>query len=106
MPPLPAQQYPHLSNFDHYTAAARGDVMVPHVQAILSGARKNNLVAAGFIQRSANAVAVGNKAGLFGYHTFTDSSLSHTMRTPEGTSSGWATQSSVYRSKISTARRK
>jgi predicted Zn-dependent protease len=95
MPPLPAQQYPHLSNFDHYTASARGDVMVPHVQAILSGARKNNLVAAGFIQRSANAIAVGNKAGLFGYHTFTDSSLSHTMRTPQGTSSGWATQSSV-----------
>ena len=52
-------------------------------------------MAAGFIQRSANAVAVANKAGLFGYHTYTDSSLTHTMRNPEGTSSGWATQSSV-----------
>ena len=51
---------------------------------------------AGFIQRSAsNAVGVGNKAGLFGYHTYTDSSMSHTMRNAEGTSSGWATQSSV-----------
>ena len=39
--------------------------------------------------------AVGNKAGLFGYHTYTDSSLSHTMRNADGTSSGWATQSSV-----------
>ena len=95
MPALPPQQYPHLSNFDAYTASARGDVMVPHVQAILAGAQQNKLVAAGFIQRSANVSAVGNKAGLFGYHTYTDSSLSHTMRNPAGTSSGWATQSSV-----------
>ena len=69
--------------------------MVPEVKAVLTGAMKNKLVAAGFIQRSVNAVGVGNKAGLFGYHTYTDSSLSHTMRNPEGTSSGWATQSSV-----------
>ena len=78
-----------------YTAAARGDVMVPQVKAVLAGAMKNNLVTAGYIQRSANAVGVGNKSGLFGYHTYTDSSLTHTMRNPEGTSSGWATQSSV-----------
>jgi len=95
MPALPAQKYPRLSNFDSYTASARGDVMIPHVKAVLAGAVKNKLVAAGFIQRSSNAVGVGNKAGLFGYHTYTDSSLSHTMRNPEGTSSGWATQSSV-----------
>jgi predicted Zn-dependent protease len=95
MPALPAQQYPKLSNFDTFTASARGDVMVPQVKAVLAGALKNKLVAAGYIQRSSNAVGVGNKAGLFGYHTYTDSSLTHTMRNPEGTSSGWATQSSV-----------
>jgi predicted Zn-dependent protease len=95
MPALPAQNYPRLNNFDSFTAGARGDVMIPHVKAVLAGALKNRLVAAGFIQRSANAVGVGNKAGLFGYHTYTDSSLTHTMRNSEGTSSGWATQSSV-----------
>lgn len=95
MPSLPAQKYPHLNNFDSYTASARGDVMVPQVKAVLSGATKNNLIAAGYMQRSANAIGVGNKAGLFGYHTYTDSSLTHTMRNSEGTSSGWATQSSV-----------
>jgi predicted Zn-dependent protease len=80
MPALPAQQYPRLSNFDAYTAAARGDSMVPQVKAVLAAALKNKLVAAGYIQRSANAVGVGNKAGLFGYHTYTDSSLTHTMQ--------------------------
>jgi predicted Zn-dependent protease len=95
MPSLPPQQYPKLNNFDTFTASARGDVMVPQVKAVLAGALKNKLVAAGYIQRSSNAVGVGNKAGLFGYHTYTDSSLTHTMRNPEGTSSGWAAQSSV-----------
>lgn len=95
LPALPAQKYPKLNNFDADTSSARGDIMVPQVKAVLTGALKNNLVAAGFIQRSVNAVGVGNKAGLFGYHTYTDSSLSHTMRNREGTSSGWATQSSV-----------
>lgn len=95
VPALPQQNYPHLSNFDSYTASARGDVLVPQVKAVLDGALKNKLIAAGYIQRSANAIGVGNKAGLFGYHTYTDSSLTHTMRNAEGTSSGWATQSSV-----------
>ena len=95
MPALPPQNYPHLSNFDVYTSSVRGDVMVPQVKAVIDAALKSNLVTAGYIQRSANAVGVGNKAGLFGYHTYTDSSLTDTMRNIQGTSSGWATQSSV-----------
>lgn len=95
MPALPAQKYPILNNFDPITASARGDVMIPHVKAIVETALKHNLVAAGYIQRSANVAGVGNKAGLFGYHAFTDSSLTHTMRKQDGGSSGWASQSSV-----------
>jgi predicted Zn-dependent protease len=95
MPPLPPQQYAALKNFDPFTASARGDVMIPHVKAVIDAALQKKLIAAGFIQRSSNAIAVGNKTGLFGYHTYTDSSLTHTMRTAGGTSSGWASQSSV-----------
>jgi hypothetical protein len=69
--------------------------MVPHVKAVIDNAFSNKLIAAGYIQRSANAVGVGTKAGLFGYHTYTDSSLGQTMRNAAGTSSGWASQSSV-----------
>lgn len=95
MPALGPQKYPALSNFDAFTSSARGDLMIPHVKAILGQARSKQLTAAGFVQRSASAIAVGNKAGLFGYHTLTDSSLTNTMRTTGGTSSGWASQSSV-----------
>jgi predicted Zn-dependent protease len=95
MPALGPQQYLTLKNYDNFTGAARGDVMIPHVKAVIDSAKQNKLTAAGFIQRSSNAVAVGNKAGLFGYHTYTDSSLTNTMRTAGGTSSGWASQTSV-----------
>ena len=95
MPALGPQKYPVLSNFDPFTSSARGDVMIPHVKAILEHAHSKQLTAAGFVQRSASAMAVGNKAGLFGYHTLTDSSLTNTMRTAGGSSSGWASQSSV-----------
>jgi predicted Zn-dependent protease len=95
MPALGPQKYPVLTNFDPGTAAARGDVMIPHVKAVIDSAMASQLNTAGFIQRSANAVAVGNKAGLFGYHTYTDSSLSNTMRTKAGDSSGWSSQGSV-----------
>ena len=95
MPALPPQEYPMLANFDTYTAAARGDLLIPHVKAVIEQARSKDLVAAGFIERTANAAAVGNKKGLFGYHTYTDAEMSHTVRNRAGSSSGWAAQSSV-----------
>jgi len=95
MPALGPQKYPELKNSDSFTGSARGDVMIPHVKAVIDSAKENKLTAAGFIQRSANSVAVGNKAGLFGYHTFTDSSLTNTMRSAGGASSGWSSQTSV-----------
>jgi len=95
MPALGPQKYLALKNFDPFTGSVRGDVMIPHVKAVIDSAKHNKLTAAGFIQRSSNAVAVGNKAGLFGYHAYTDSSLTNTMRTAGGTSAGWASQTSV-----------
>src|SRR5579862_638229 len=95
MPPLGPQKYPELANFDSATDAARGDALIGHVKAIIDAARGSKLTAAGFVQRSANRVAVANKAGLFGYHTYTDSTLTNTMRNAGGTSSGWATQVST-----------
>lgn len=95
MPELGPQKYPVLDNFDSDTGAARGDRLLPHVKAVIEMAKGKQLTAAGYIQRSANAIAAGNRAGAFGYHTYTDSSLTSTMRNADGTSSGWAEQSSM-----------
>ena len=95
MPALGPQKYPELSNFDAATGNSRGDALIGHVKAIIDGAREKKLTAAGFVQRSANWIAVANKAGLFGYHQYTDSTLTDTMRNASGTSSGWSTQVST-----------
>jgi predicted Zn-dependent protease len=93
--PLGPQQYPKLHNYDAFTAGARGDVMIPHLKVILDAAHAHDLIAAGFVTRTVTSAAVGNKAGLYGYTSYTDSSLTNTMRNKGGTSSGWATQVST-----------
>lgn len=95
MPSLQSQNYPVIRNFDDPTASARGDKLIPHVKAVIEGARRNTLISSGFIQRSCNSIGVGNKTGLFGYHSYTDCTLTNTMRNKEGTSSGWSSQGST-----------
>lgn len=92
---LGPQKYPELDNYDESTAAARSDVLIPHVRVVIESARARNLTAAGFVTRTVTASAVANKAGLFGYNLHTDCSLTNTMRNQGGTSSGWATQVST-----------
>ena len=93
--PLGKQIYPKLNNFDSTTAAARGDSMGRQVKAVIDTAHAKDLTAAGFLTRTCTVAAVGNKAGLFGYTTYTDCNLSSTMRNRDGSSSGWANQVST-----------
>ena len=94
-PPLDPQKYPVVENFATSTANARNAQMIPHVRSIIEASKAANFVAAGFFERSASSSAIANKAGNFGYGRVTDSNLSTTIRTPEGTSSGWASQPAV-----------
>jgi predicted Zn-dependent protease len=98
--PLGPQEYPKLDKFHEETAQARSPVMIPHIRTIIASAIKSNLQAAGFFTRSADASAIANKKGLFGFHTSTDSRLSTTIRKPDGTSSGWASQTAMKISDI------
>jgi predicted Zn-dependent protease len=95
VPPLGAQKYPEIDHWDDRTANARGPEMAPHVKAIIDAAVAKKLIAAGFILRSASISASANKAGNFVYERATDSRLTTTVRTPSGTSSGWAGQPAV-----------
>lgn len=93
--PLEPQKYAAFENYDTGTASARNKEMIPAVTAVIEGAKQKGFVAAGFFERSASASAIANKRGLFGYERATDSHLSTTVRTPAGTSSGWASHPSV-----------
>lgn len=93
--PLEPQKYAQIENFAASTAAARNAQMIPHVRAIIEASKAAGFVAAGFFERSASASALANKAGNFGFGRVTDANLSSTVRTADGTSSGWASQPAV-----------
>jgi predicted Zn-dependent protease len=95
VPPLEPQKYPEIENYAASTAGARNQAMIPHIHAIIDGARTNSLVAAGFFERSAETAAIANKQGNFGYGRTTDANLSATVRDSAGSSSGWASRPAV-----------
>jgi predicted Zn-dependent protease len=60
------------------------------VGTCLDAARDRGLVTAGFATASANANAIGNSRGLFGYDRNTSAHFSQTVRTADAKGSGWA----------------
>ena len=60
------------------------------VLAVTEPAAAADLVAAGFLEWTVGSRAVANTNGLFAYHNSTAASYTTTIRTPDGTGSGWA----------------
>ena len=91
MPALPAQQYSapkaFFSSVADLSAAARAEAARVAIDMAKAG---NDLKAAGFIQADAGATALGNNKGLFAYHPETTVNYTLTVRTTDGTGSGWA----------------
>jgi predicted Zn-dependent protease len=87
---LPAQKYPAIAAFHAGTAKAGAAERRPGVQAALEAARRTQLQASGFWETGAAYTAIANKKGLFGFFPSTSASYSTTMRTADGTGSGWS----------------
>lgn len=94
LPGLGPQQYANYDNFSDATATARNKEMIPGIRDVIEGAKAKNLVAAGFFERDATVSVSANKHGLFAFERSTDSRLSTTVRTADGSSSGWASAQS------------
>ncbi|HYD54973.1 MAG TPA: TldD/PmbA family protein [Gemmatimonadaceae bacterium] len=95
MPELGPQQYAAVQAFDQRTSALDADQRAQAVSALIAAARAvdpvQDLFVAGYLE--ANAVpgtAVATSKGLFAYHASTGVEISTTVRTPDGTGSGWA----------------
>jgi predicted Zn-dependent protease len=89
---LDPQHYPTISAFDDATAAAGPIERRDGVKASLDRARGASLNASGFFETGARWLAIANKKGNFGFHRATVSEYSTTMRTADGTGSGYARQ--------------
>jgi predicted Zn-dependent protease len=87
---LGPQDYPVIPGFNEATAHAGALERRDGVKAALDRARGRGLDASGFFENGARWSAIANKKGNFGYHRSTSASYSTTMRTSDGTGSGYA----------------
>ena len=98
LPVLGAQNLPELTAaWDDATAnLPAGDVTAAAITA-LGPARKtgSTLNVAGFLVTGADAIAIGTSAGLFAYHRGTNANYTLTVRTADGTGSGWSGEDAV-----------
>lgn len=60
------------------------------VRAVSEPARAAGLVSTGYMQSRVGSIAIANSKGLFAYNRGASSAMSTTVRTPDGTGSGWA----------------
>ncbi|HET9775296.1 MAG TPA: TldD/PmbA family protein, partial [Gemmatimonadaceae bacterium] len=91
MPPLGPQTYAPVNGYFDSTADVSPEERARAALTALEPARKSgDLKAAGFIIVTAGADAVGNRNGMFAYNRATTTNYTLTVRTNDGTGSGWA----------------
>lgn len=91
MPALPAQTYKPVKAYFETTANCSAEERARAALSALRVTRQaGDLDAAGYIELNAGANALMNSAGLFAYHASTSSNYTLTVRTKDGTGSGWA----------------
>jgi|SRR5687768_5981977 len=95
MPELGKQTYATVRGFIDETANLSGEARAAAAKKVIdraaeAGRGTGELFVAGYLEANASARALANNRGLFAYHRSTDAELSTTVRTPDGTGSGWA----------------
>jgi predicted Zn-dependent protease len=87
---LGRQDYPEIPAYDDGTADCGPARRRDGVKPALDRARDRGLNAAGFFETTGACSAIANKKGNFGFHRSTNAAYSTTMRTADGTGSGYA----------------
>lgn len=90
MPPLGPQTYVPVAGYFESTAnMTPADRARAALTALQPARQAGDLKAAGFLLVNATGNAVGNGNGLFAYHRSTNANYTLTVRTDDGTGSGW-----------------
>ncbi len=100
MPELPPQTYTESRGWSDTTASLDPTARANAARAITEPARAAGLVSTGYLETQAGATAIANSKGLFAYGRQTALSLTTTVRTEDGTGSGWAGATSHDFSKL------
>ena len=88
--PLPPQKYLDIQAFDEATTRFGAAERLPGVRAVVEPAAREGMNSSGFFSNGAGVQCIGNKAGNFGCYRSTRASFTATVRTADGTGSGWA----------------
>ena len=99
MPDLESQNYTGVNAYSQSTADLTPEARAIAAKTIIQRARETasaagDVAVAGFLDVQTGSETVANKRGLFAYHSNTEVNLSTTVRTPDGTGSGWASTGS------------
>ncbi len=100
---LAPQKYLATNAYFESTASVTPDDRTQTAANSIKPCRAKNLIAAGFSQDSASFQGMINSKGLFAYHRQTDANFSVTVRTPDGTGSGYVTRDQNDVAKMDTA---
>ena len=103
MPELGPQQYQETLGWSEATAALDPAARAAAIRRISEPAATAGLVSTGYLETGAGSFAVANSKGLFAYSRRTDAALTTTVRTSDGTGSGWAGANHADWSKIDPA---
>lgn len=90
MPELGAQEYAEIKGYHDSTGAMAPEARAEAAALAINEAKAAGFVAAGYIDVRAGARALATSNGLFAYHPSTGVAYTLTVRTPDGSSSGWA----------------
>ncbi len=91
LPELGPQQYRDSdAGWSEATATLDPSGRANAVRAVSEPSRAAKLTSTGYMEANAGAFAIANSEGLFAYRRQTASSMTTTVRTPDGTGSGWA----------------
>ncbi|MBL3657320.1 TldD/PmbA family protein [Fulvivirga sediminis] len=92
MEPLGPQQYADSITYQESTAKITPEYRANVAEKSITPAMKKEVTAAGFLDDSAGFSALMNSKGLFAYNQSTNLDFTVTMRTNDGTGSGWVTR--------------
>jgi predicted Zn-dependent protease len=92
MPPLGPQEYDEAITFKEATANVTPEYRAEVANSSIVPAAAKDVSAAAFLDDSAQFSAMINSNGLFAYNQSTDVDFTVTMRTNDGTGSGWVTR--------------
>jgi predicted Zn-dependent protease len=103
MEPLTQQQYGDSKTYSESTSKITPEYRAQAAANSINPASAKDVTAAGFLDDSYNFGSMMNSKGLFAYNQSTNVNFTVTMRTNDGTGSGWVTRDFNDVSKLDTA---